>query len=134
LVLLATEDNPGFEVSKVEFDMPKPSYTIDTLTYLSEKYPEHEFSLICGTDVLASFHKWKNYEEIINQFKVLVYNRPGQYKHPYEKHPAFTFIDAPSFDISSRFIRAGIRAGKDMRYFLPDKVYQYIKEMHFYEK
>jgi len=134
LAELATEDNPLLQVSSIEFNLPKPSYTIDTLTYLQEKYPNQNFKLICGTDILPTFHKWKNHEEIIKQYEILVYNRLGEHKHIYSKNSKFHFIDAPSFEISSSFIRKSIAEKKSVRYFLPDKVYEYIKEMHFYEK
>lgn len=133
LVRIAVEDNPRFDYSTIEFNMPQPSYTIDTLTHLSEKYPHHNFRLICGTDILPTFHKWKNYEEILKNYKILVYNRPGDWEHPYTNHPSFQFIEAPMFEISASFIRQALKAGKDIRYFLPKAVYQYIIEMHFYE-
>lgn len=133
LVRIAVDDNPRMEVSNIEFRMPKPSYTIDTLTYLTEKHPHHEFRLICGSDILPTFHKWKNYEEIIEHYRVMVYNRPGDWEHPYHNNPSFEFINAPRFDISASFIRDGIKNGKDLRYFLPDAVYRYILDMHFYE-
>ena len=107
LVRVAIEDHPKFKASDIEFKMPKPSYTIDTLTWLSEKYPKKDFIIICGTDIFPSFHKWKNYI------------------HLYQ---------APLLEISSSFIRNGIKAKKDMTFWMPDKVYQYILEMHFYEK
>ncbi|MEA3504476.1 MAG: nicotinate (nicotinamide) nucleotide adenylyltransferase [Bacteroidota bacterium] len=133
LVNLSVEDNPLLEVSSIEFKLPQPSYTIDSLTYLHEKHPEKEFKLICGTDILPSFNKWKNFEEIIKQYEIYVYNRPGEHSHQYSNHNSFKFITAPSFDISSSFIRKSISEKKDIKYFLPDKVYDYIKEMHFYE-
>ena len=133
MVRIALEDNDRFEVSNIEFRMPKPSYTIDTLTHLSEKYPGNDFRLICGTDILPTFHKWKNYEQIIDNYNIMVYNRPGDWQHPYENHPSFQFINAPLFDISSSFIRKAIKEKKNLRYFLPDNVYKYILEMHFYE-
>ena len=133
LVRIAVEDNDRFDVSNIEFRMPKPSYTIDTLTYLSEKYPSINFQLICGTDILPTFHKWKNYEQIIENYSIIVYNRPGNWEHPYGKNPSFRFIEAPSFDISSSFIRQAIKDKKNLRYFLPEKVYEHILNMHFYE-
>ncbi len=133
LVRIAVEDNDRFDVSNIEFRMPKPSYTIDTLTYLSEKYPSINFQLICGTDILPTFHKWKNYEQIIENYSIIVYNRPGNWEHPYGENPSFRFIEAPSFDISSSFIRQAIKDKKNLRYFLPEKVYEYILNMHFYE-
>lgn len=133
LVQQAIGDYADFYASDIEFNMPQPSYTIDTLTHLAERYPEKEFVLICGSDIMPSFHKWKNYEHILRNHKVMVYNRPGNFENPYQDHPAFTFVKAPQFDISSSFIRKLIREGKSAQYFLPEAVYQYIKEMRFYE-
>jgi nicotinate-nucleotide adenylyltransferase len=130
----AIDDNPLLKVSDIEFKLPQPSYTITTLTYLSEKYPEFEFSLICGTDILPSFHKWKNYQLILENYSLIVYNRPGNYEHPYLEHKKFTFIQAPLLELSSSFIRQSIRDGKSVRYFLPDNVFKYIDEMNFYKK
>lgn len=132
LVQVAIEDNPNFYASTIEFDMPKPSYTIDTLTYLKERYPEKEFYLICGSDIVHQFHKWKNYQQIIEHYHIMVYNRPGDYDNPYVGHPSFQFIEAPQFDISSSFIRKSLKEKKNMQYFLPKKVYEYILEMGFY--
>ncbi len=133
LVQEAIGDDPRFFASTIEFDMPKPSYTIDTLTHLSERYPDKEFVLLCGADILPTFHKWKNYGQILDNYKMLVYNRPGGFENPYEEHPAVETIEAPQFDISSSFIRKSISKGKDVRFFLPGNVYNYIREMHFYE-
>lgn len=133
MVRLAIEDNPKFDASDIEFKMPKPSYTIDTLSKLSEQYPHYELRLICGTDILPDFHKWKNYEQILKNYTIMVYNRPGSWEHPFADHPSFQFVNAPMVDISSTFIRQAIKQQKDLRYFLPEKVYQYILEMHFYE-
>lgn len=133
LVQEAIGDDPRFYASTIEFDMPKPSFTIDTLTHLSERYPDKEFVLLCGADILPTFHKWKNYEQILSEYKMLVYNRPGFIENPYHEHQALEIIEAPQFDISSSFIRKAIATGKDVRYFLPGNVYNYIREMHFYE-
>jgi len=133
LVQEAIGDDPRFFASGVEFDMPRPSYTIDTLTYLSERYPDKEFVLIGGQDMLPTFHKWKNYEKILENYRLMVYNRPGSYENPYQGHPAITFIKAPQFEVASSFIRDAIHKGKDVRYFLPESVHRYMREMHFYE-
>ena len=133
MVRIAIEDNPKFDVSDIEFKMPTPSYTIDTLSKLSEQYPHYDFRLICGTDILPDFHKWKNYEQILRNYTIMVYNRPGNWVHPYADHPSIQFVNAPMIDISSSFIRQAIKQQKDLRYFLPKKVYQYILKMHFYE-
>lgn len=134
LVRLAVENHHRLGVSDIEFKMPIPSYTIDTLTYLSEKYPDRQLVLISGTDIFEGFHKWKNYLEILQQYHFYVYPRPGFALGKYENHPAITLWNAPLVEISSSFIRTGIAAKKDMSFWMPDQVYQYITEMHFYEK
>lgn len=134
LANIAVEDEPRIRTTNIEFKMPQPSYTIDTITRLEEKYPGRKFILIAGTDIFPTFHKWKNYEEILNRCKIYVYNRPGYSLGKYAGHPSIKMFDAPLMEISSSFIRQSIREGKEMRYFLPERVYRYIKEMHFYEK
>ncbi len=134
LVRLAVEDHPKINVSDMEFRMPKPSYSIDTLTWLSEKYDNKEFIIICGTDIFPHFTKWKNHEEILNQYEMYVYPRPGSGLGDFEGHPKIKVFPAPQMDISSSFIRKGIKDKKDMSFWMPDKVHEYILEMHFYEK
>ncbi len=134
LVKTAIEDNPKMKASDIEFKMPKPSYTIDTLTYLNEKYPEKHFILIAGTDIFVSFHKWKNYKEILSQYEIYVYSRPDYDIGNYSNHPKVKIFDAPLIEISSSFIRRAIKEGKNIEYMLPEKVSKYIYEMHFYEK
>jgi nicotinate-nucleotide adenylyltransferase len=133
LVNIAVEDHYKFRASDIEFKMPRPSYTIDTLTWLGEKYPDRQFIMICGMDNFPGFHKWKNYREILNHYRLYVYPRPGYSLGQYEGHPAIRVFDAPLLEISSSFIRKGIRKKKDMSFWMPDKVYRYILEMHFYE-
>ncbi len=132
LVNLAIEDDPRFRSSNIEFKMPRPSYTIDTLTWLSEKHPGREFSLIAGSDSLATFHKWKNYEEILRQYSIYLYPRPGVPPTPFDNHPSVKHVDAPLITLSSSFIRQGINEGKNMRHFLPENVWKYVQEMNFY--
>ena len=134
LVNLALEEDARFRSSGIEFKMPQPSYTIDTLTYLSEKFPGREFVLITGSDNLPTFHKWKNYEVLLSQYKIYLYPRPDTTPSPFDQHPSITRVDAPLITISSSFIRNGIREGKNMRYFLPEKVWRYVEEMHFYRR
>jgi len=132
LVNTAIEDDLRFKASNIEFSMPQPSYTIDTLTYLREKYPEHNFSLIMGEDNLKSFHKWKNYEIILNNYQIYVY--PRDYKTISKtKFEDIKIVEAPLIEVSSSFIRKAIKEKKDVRYFMQSKVSEYIKEMHFYE-
>ncbi len=133
LVRLATEDDERFRVSDIEFHMPHPSYTIDTLTYLGEKYPDREFQLVMGSDGLKTFNKWKNYRLIEKNYHRIIYPRPGMTPEEILTYPNLTLVNAPQMDISSSFIRKAIAEGKDIRHFLPDKVFRYIREMHFYE-
>ena len=134
LVNIAIEDNPNLRASDIEFRLPKPSYTIDTLTYLQEKHPENKFILIAGTDIFPTFHKWKNYKEILKQYEIYVYNRHNYEMGIYKDHPKIKVFNAPLMEISSSFIRKAISEGKNIEYMLPEKVYKYIREMHFYEK
>ena len=134
MVNLAIEEDTRFRSSNIEFRLPKPSYTIDTLTYLAEKYPEKEFVLIAGSDIFPTFHKWKNHEVLLNQYRFYIYPRPGMDPGRFAGHPSLLFFDAPLLSVSSSFIREGIREGKDLRYFVPEKVWNYLREMHFYEK
>ncbi|NCA86043.1 MAG: nicotinate-nucleotide adenylyltransferase [Clostridia bacterium] len=134
LLKTAIDDNPTLGVTDIEFKMPRPSFTIDTLTWLSERYPEYEFVLIAGTDILGSLTRWKNYRVLLEFYKIYIYNRPGFAKGEFASHPAIRYFDAPLLDISSSFIRQAIAAGKDVRYMLPPHVWDYICEMHFYEK
>jgi len=141
LVNIAIEGNKKLKASNIEFDLPKPSYTIDTLTYITEKYPEHSFSIIMGEDNLRSFHKWKNYEQILENHSVFVYPRvltePEGNSTPstLKKHPKITIAkDAPLMKISASFVRNAIKDKKDVQYLLTEPVFSYLKEMHFYEK
>lgn len=129
---LATENATNIEVSDIELNLPKPSYTIDTLIHLAERYPQHEFSIIMGEDNLASFKKWKNYELILRDYSVYVYPRPHAKSHEFAEHPAFTFTDTPQIDISSTFIRKAIKEGHSPRYFLPDAVRDFIEAKGLY--
>jgi len=134
MVRLAIGDKLNYDVSDIEFKLEKPSYTIKTLAYLSEKHPDKEFYLIIGSDNLQTFHKWKNYESILNNYHLLVYPRPGFNGGEFKEHPRVIFTEAPQVEISSTFIRDGIKNKKDLSFFVPEKTYNYIKEMHFYEK
>ncbi len=133
LVNLAIEDYPNLRSSNIEFNMPKPSYTIDTLTVLKEKYPEHEFSLIMGMDNLKSFHKWKNHEKILENHSVYVYPRPGTNPGDWRNHPKFQWINAPLMEISSTFIRNAIKEKKNVNPMLPDRVWEYLDGSSMYK-
>ena len=134
LVRIAIEEQQNIGVTDIEFKMPKPSYTIDPLTWLSDKYYNRDFVLISGTDISSTFHKWKNYKEILEFYSIYVYPRPGSDLGIYANHPKIKLFSAPLMEISSSFIRKGIKEKKSMRYWMPDKVYEYMQEMHFYER
>ena len=140
LVKIAVEDNDHLKVSNIEFDLPKPSYTINTLVYLYEKYPDIQFNLIMGEDNLRTFHKWKNHEEILKKSNLYVYPRlmnpqtEKKINSPLYNHPSVIICDAPVMKISSSFIRNAIKNNKDVRYMLTEKVTNYVEEMHFYKK
>lgn len=133
MVELALRDDPRFMVSNVEFSLPQPNYTIQTLTHLHEKYPKRQFSLILGADNLKSFHLWKNYEAILKYYHLYVYPRPGVNPGSLASHPSVTLVDAPQIEISASFIRNAIASGKDIRFFMPESSYVYLQEMHFYK-
>jgi nicotinate-nucleotide adenylyltransferase len=134
MINIAIGDSPYYKASNIEFNLPKPTRTIDTLAYLFDKYPTHHFTLIMGSDNLVSFDKWKNYEEILKNYKIYVYPRPGVPETKFDNHPSITKINAPLIEISSSFIRESIKNRKELEFFLPAKVWEYIREMHFYEK
>ncbi len=137
---LAIGDNDRLKTTDIEFKLASPSYTVNTLAYLGEKYPQHSFNLVLGEDNLYTFHKWKNPGEIISKYHLYVYPRP------YSRRPESAILDeilekakihwakAPLMEISGTFIRGGIKNGKNMSYYLAPPVWKYIEEMHFYEK
>lgn len=132
MVELAVADNFNLMASDVEFHMPKPSYTIDTLTYLQDKYPTHEFVLIIGGDNLATFHKWKNYEKILEYHSLYVYPRPGASVSPLLQHPKVKVVEAPMMDISATFIRRCVKENKSIRYMVHPDVEDMILTRKFY--
>ncbi len=132
MVHQALEDEYDMKASNIEFNMPQPSYTIDTLTWLDEKYPDKEFVVIMGGDSIESLHKWKNYDTLLKEYKIYVYARPGA-KHDIHTHEHINIFHAPQMEISASFIRNAIKDGKNIRCFLPKRVWDYIKKMHFYE-
>lgn len=127
MATLVADTLPGVRVSDFEFSLPRPSYTHLTLRRLSEAYPQHRFRLLIGSDNWLIFDRWKNYGQIIRDFGVLIYQRPG-YPVEADALPAGVTLlsDAPQFDISSTFIRRGIAEGRDMNYFVPHDVYKYV--------
>ena len=130
---LATDDNYRLKVSDIEMHLPIPSYTVVTLAALGEKQPDREFCLVMGSDNLESFERWRNYEYILEHYRLLVYPRPGSEHCKFTNHPSVTMVDVPMIDISSSYIRELIRQRKDVRYLLTEPVYKYLTEMHFYE-
>lgn len=134
MVNRAIENDTRFKSCNIEFKLPRPSYTINTLTYLQDKYPNREFVIISGTDIFPTFHKWKNYEKLLEFYSFYVYPRPGSENDELTRHPSVKIFEAPMVEISASFIREAIREGKNMSYYIPEKTYQYIQEMHFYEK
>lgn len=135
LVNRAIEHDDRFRASNIEFNLPKPSYTIDTLTYLHERYPNFSFSILMGSDNLENFHKWKNSEFLLENYGVIVYPRPGFELSEVPNHKNITIAkDTPLMEISSSFIRNAIKEGKDIRYLMPQKAWEYLDEMNFYRK
>lgn len=133
MVNLAIERAENIRSSTIEFSLPQPTYTVDTLTYLREKYPEKAFVLIMGSDNLASLHKWKNHEIILREHRILVYPRPD-YAVPVElaQHPSVTITDTPLMEFSSTFIRNAVKQGKNIRYFVPESVMAFIESKGLY--
>ena len=136
MVSRAIENYPKLKVSDIEFKLPQPNYTINTLTHLQEKYPTKEFSIIMGEDNLKSFHKWKNFNIILENHHVYVYPRisEGKIESQFKDHKKVHRIDSPIMEISSTFIRKSIKAGKNIRPLLPEHVWIYLDEMNFYKK
>ena len=144
LVQIAVEGNEKIMASDTEFKLTQPSYTVTTLAYLKEKFPKNEFSLLMGEDNLRTFHKWFNYEEIIDNHKIYVYPRvlTEQEKNGVEKSKGISFVldhqnlimcdEVPVMKISSSFIRKAIKNGKDVQYLLSEPVLKYVDEMNFY--
>lgn len=133
LVRLAIDDNKLVKASNIEFDLPKPSYTIDTLTFLSEKFPKKEFVLIMGGDNLATLHKWKNYELILRDYQIYLYKRPQYDLGELETHPSVRHFEAPLLEISATYIRKQIKEGKSIRYLVPQQVFEYLEETPIYK-
>jgi len=134
MVKLATENHSKFKASDIEFKLSQPSYTINTLAHLKEKYPKKNFSLIMGMDNLQNFHKWKNYEQILNNHTIYVYPRQQSQADNFINHPNILITEAPVMEISSSFIRKAILDKKDVSCFMPEKVSAYVSEMNFYKK
>ena len=134
LVHRATRDYDKLKPSDIEFNLPQPNYTVNTLVHLQEKHPDYNFSLIMGEDNLKSFHKWKNYEVILENHDIYVYPRISKktVKHKLLEHQKTHIIDAPIMELSSTFIRNCIKTGKNVKPMLPENVWEYLDEMNFY--
>lgn len=132
LVQIAIEDEPSLKASDIEFRLPKPSYTIDTLTYLQEKYPSHEFSVVMGSDSYQNLPAWKNYKQLLSNYQVIVYERPGfEIKNIHEQSNTI-ILKAPLLEISSTYIRKTIKQGKSIRYLVPERVRIEIEQNGYY--
>ena len=135
MVFEAIKDYPKLKASKIEFDLPQPNYTINTLLHLEEQYgSDFEFALLMGEDNLKSFHKWKNYDVILENYPIYCYPRvsTGVTPEEFKDHPRIHHVKAPIMEISSTFIRKQHKAGKNISAMLPDAVWKYMDEMNFY--
>ncbi|MDD7884755.1 nicotinate (nicotinamide) nucleotide adenylyltransferase [Flavivirga sp. 57AJ16] len=135
MVYRATKDYTKLQPCDIEFNLPQPNYTINTLAYLQEKHPDHAFSLIMGEDNLKSFHKWRNYELILENHHIYVYPRISKNKIEtlFNGHKKIHHIDGPIMELSSTFIRNSIKVGKNIKPMLPEFVWEYLDEMNFYK-
>ena len=135
MVHLATQDYEYLKPCDIEFKLPQPSYTVNTLAHLQEKYPNHEFALIMGEDNLEGFHKWKNYEVILENHHIYVYPRISNQnvETQFENHEKIHRINAPIMQISSTFIRSAIKLGKNIKPMFPEHVWRYLDDMNFYK-
>ncbi len=132
MVNLAIEGADNLRASDIEFTLPQPSYTIDTLTYLQEKHPKKEFVLIMGEDNLQSLRKWKNADIILRDYKIVVYPRPGYDAGEMKEHPSVQMTDTPVMELSSTFLRQAIKENKSIKFYTPDKVAEFIDKKGLY--
>ena len=132
LVRLGIGDNPLLKASNFEFSLPRPSFTVDSLAFLKEKHPEHDFALIMGGDNLASFKLWKNWETILANHEIYVYKRPKIELGDLAAHPKIHLFDAPMMDISATYLRECLKAGKSIRYLVPEAVFEEIEAARMY--
>jgi nicotinate-nucleotide adenylyltransferase len=134
MVELAIGENTLLRASNIEFKLPIPSFTIDTLAYLGEKYPQHEFTLIMGGDNIGSIHKWKNYEILLRDYDIYVYKRPNYDMGEWANQARVKVFEAPLMEISATYIRNCLVEGKSVQYLVPDKVKEYLEESKLYVK
>jgi nicotinate-nucleotide adenylyltransferase len=133
LVQIAIEGENGLKASDIEFKLPRPSYTVDTLAYLQEKYPANEFSIIMGSDSFQNLPKWKNYDWMLKNYPVYIYRRPEHEILPsYPGAKKIEILDAPLLPVSSTHIRKSIKEGKSIRYWVPDTVREEIEKNGYY--
>jgi nicotinate-nucleotide adenylyltransferase len=133
MVKLAIGNDPWMKASDIEFSMPKPSYTINTLRALSEQYPEDQFVFICGMDSLQNLKSWREYQKILDNYELLVFPREGYDGGDLINYPSVNVLKTPILEISSTFIRNCIKKGRDVRHFMPEKAFLYLKQNRFYE-
>jgi nicotinate-nucleotide adenylyltransferase len=133
LVRLAIEHQPKFRASSIEFQLPRPSYTSDTMIHLTEKYPTHQFSIIVGGDSFQNIKKWKNADVLLKNYDLLVYERPG-FPIDSSLSDRFQILKAPLLEISSTMIRELIKEKKSIQYLVPDEVRQDILANGYYRK
>jgi len=133
MVQLAVDGDPRFHVSDIEMHLPRPSYTINTLTALSEQHPDCQFVFICGMDSLQNLTRWYQYQNILDNYKLLVFPREGYDGGELANHPSVTILKTPILEISSTFIRQCIKEGRDVRHFVPEKVFCYLQQRDFYK-
>lgn len=133
MVKIAIDNNPKLRACDVEFNMPQPSFTINTLTYLEEQYPQYDFALIMGGDNWQNIHKWKNYQLLLERYVIFVYPRPNSTFAIPETTSNVNIVNAPLLEISSSHVRQLIRDGKNIQYLVLPQVQQYLDEMNFYK-
>ena len=132
LIDLSIDGERKLKTSNVEFNLPKPSYTIDTLTYLTEKHPSHNYSIVMGSDSYSNLDKWKNYELLIKSYRLIIYRRTG-YEVPANLPGNIYAVDAPLLEISSTHIRELVRNNKSIKFLVPDVVKEEIERSHYYK-
>ena len=132
MVELAIAGADNLRASDIEFNLPQPSYTIDTLVHLAEKHPNKEFLLIMGEDNLQGFMKWKNAEIILRDYKIVVYPRPGYDGGDLKNHPSIQMTDTPVMELSSTFLRQAIKDGRSVKFYTPDAVIDFIDKKGLY--
>jgi len=132
LVRLAIGDNHNLRASDIEFALPQPSYTIDTLVHLREKFPQHEFALIMGSDNLVNLHKWKNYELLLRDYEIYLYTRPDYPTDEFDEKGTIHSFAAPMMHISASYIRKCLKAGHSVQYLVPEAVFEYLETSNLY--